>query len=423
MFIFSDFGFIDGGSFEVSFYNSSSNSFFIAFLNARERIYFNNINRYLAFTICQKPRAMYARINYSIDIKNGGGTLKGYIPTKGVYYPFFLSCIEVSPRFELSIKFMNGDSHLDYRVYCQFLALPTALIVSLIGFILSIYYQIVYKEARNNMIRLFNIVFSLNLLHLGSKLITLYHSDISDESSSFLVLYYIFSVLFATSFFVTLLLIANGYCIVKSVLSFGDILQISILSLLYMIFLIFNDLFSSSKIHPFLFLFYAIILVIFCGVLVLSIQKVEFLISAHLCVIARAGIDPTTTPIYSRKVSYELFTHSVIVYFSLWIAFLALGIAEIASNHFLYSCIQVMNAIMICIYSYLFRVHQFEFNRYILIDEAEHILKDDVGNFQEAVFRQKSSLIPWEKGIMIPPPPVIDDYENELPGLNLLPLQ
>ena len=117
MIIFSDFGFIDGGSFEVSFQNSSSNNFFIAFLNARERIYFNNMNRYLAFTICQKPRAMYAQINYSIEIKNGGGTLKGNIPTKGVYYPFFLSCIEASPRFEVSIKNTDFRNNWDFWVY------------------------------------------------------------------------------------------------------------------------------------------------------------------------------------------------------------------------------------------------------------------------------------------------------------------
>ena len=133
-------------------------------------------------------------------------------------------------------------------------------------------------------------------------------------------------------------------------------------------------------------------------------------------VIYRAGINPTTTPIYKRHIIYTLFKHILVIYFSYCIAIMSLQLADVL-NFWVCDMLNIIEKIGILVaLSILFCVRKVDCNLYSKINESEdskEVSSQILDDFEIISYEDFQDLMDWEEGMQLPPQPRITKHEEE----------
>ena len=144
-------------------------------------------------------------------------TLQGNIPSKGVYYLYFFMCkpSDSDVKIEVTWQFGNGKSWLDTRYMPALIEEPIAMVIFCL---ILIYWIVNWILNRNTGIYIhycLTFVFILAFVFRVVRYAVLRDEEKSDYRIGMHVFELVFHLLFLLVLYVTILLVAKGWCIIR----------------------------------------------------------------------------------------------------------------------------------------------------------------------------------------------------------------
>lgn len=342
---------------------------------------------------------------------NETATLSGIIPKKGVYTPFYYAC-DNKYTFTVLADFMNGNSHLDNRMYPA--TIYTPIFIGLFGilFILWLVNWFTHFTLEIKIHYFLTTCFTFAVIMRG-----LYYGYLLDLkktgfiSNGIYYSYYIIDGVNTLFLLITLIFAARGWYIITKKIDFKKLILPLIFSLLFVVFNLLLT-FLSLGFYDFVIALVALIcLGVYVFYLTRFINESLFKITAHILVIKNEGIDPKSTPVYQKYKMFKLYFKALIVYcvcviIQLIVECFADDITWL--NHLLSD---ISAIILACFLFYIFMLRQKRYNGYLIIEEGdvEECSQNDIQNFQnEGV--EGAEGVEWDINSPLPPAPVIIGY-------------
>lgn len=336
--------------------------------------------------------------------------LTGTIQSKGVYTPFYYGCSQ-RYTFELYTEFLNGNNHLDYRYMPLSIIIPVFLalyIILLLVWLGNWFYHFTLQIKIHLFITTcFVLSCVLNGLNVGIILDSQRYGYIRDP---IYYSYYVFRILKLLFQLATLILAAKGWYITTKKLKFSEIICPIVFGA---IFVIFNELLNMLSLGFIDFLI-GLASIVCLALYVYYLTKFVSLglrdVKAHIYVIKNSGIDPKTTPVYSKYKMFKLYYKALLTYAILLIITI---IAELFASSVVWlpSFLDyIANFVLFAFLLYIFWIRQKRNNGYLIFDngEVEEFSQQDV---QSIELDQMEGGNEWDENTPLPPQPiVIPDY-------------
>ncbi|KAJ5077244.1 hypothetical protein M0811_00564 [Anaeramoeba ignava] len=240
------------------------------------------------------------------------------IPNKDHYFFFITNCAKDETNFQFDFTLMNPNGqHLssDYVLFPKIYLV--SLFISLILFIAWIFNWIKHKKQKIPLHSVITTMFFLQVINLAFNLNywrTL--SKYGKIETNFQLLISTVEVLSQFFFFVTIILIAKGWCITFETLNPSDRKIIN--GLIGFLVIILQLLKIVSSRFEILYLFGC---VVFYYILLRTtfdaISSNKRILKIHLILIRDEGIDPLSTPVYSKYLLFKKFKHLLFGFFFL----------------------------------------------------------------------------------------------------------
>lgn len=408
------FGFKKNGKYSIVLSNPSAPLVFG--LATKEEVSSNSI---FNFEMSPRPdichgKYQLAKIQQFAEF-NETTVLSGEIPKKGVYTPFYYGCTE-DYKFSLEVDFLNGNSHLDYRIYPSTICTP--IFIGLFGllFVLWLINWFTHFTLEIKIHYFLTSCFVLAVVMRG-----LYYGYLEDMkrvgfiSDAIYYSYYIIDSINTLFLLITLILAARGWYIISKKIEYKSLIVPIVFSTLYVIL---NALliFLSLGFFDFLVAIGALVcLGFYIFYLTRFVNESLFKITAHILVIKNDGIDPKTTPVYQKYKMFKLFFRALIVYcFCIMISL----VAEVFSGDLSWLphlINDISHFILMCFLFYIFMIRQKRYNGYLIIEDdgdVEECSQNDIQNFQVDNIEGAQGN-EWDENTPLPPPPIIVGYEKE----------
>lgn len=315
----NDFGFIDDGVFEVIFTEIKTENllYFMVTYYEFNVMFFSDLS---AQSLCSEQSnstfKIVHQVNHSSDIDYFNSTIE----QKNVYRPIICNCGNDRTVVNIEQIFKNGDSYLDYRLNGSYEVSFFLFITETILTIVSLVICIIFRR---------RIVFMFYLVMFSCFILAIYHllrlSELKDLKKNGVVKLISFvTTVFDTINSLIILLVtclsAVGYYVVSK--------NVFVCRNIYpgiTIFLIFATNVSFSFIEIEAYSFYIriisfLFIILFLKELYTRIANNRMIVSAHLIIISRSGINPTTTPIFYKLEFFEV----LYISFFLFLAYLIL---------------------------------------------------------------------------------------------------
>lgn len=401
-------------SFNIT--NSDSDLYLVSLLNKTEQKSMIHKQPNLAKQLCTSKPAFFSNLIFFLTPNNNKPSNIITIPESSVYQPIVVSCHSNISNYSLIINFKNHKSLLDSRWFPSFITLPIILGVTVVLISFWSVNQIIFSKGRLPLHNLISLTCGLFFITVIIHYVLLLYENVNQPSIFIVILYNISSVFFQISFFLMLYLLAKGWCIIQNNLTIIDYVENLIFCILYFGFSNLDSILPNRVLFVIFFSFSYVALLIFWILLIYNIKHVDKHIKAHLLVISRAGIDPKTTPVYSKHTTYELFMHSTVIYFSGQIVSVSLQISGTLSYGWSTTFFRfVLDLVFLSIICILFHIQRNDCSGYLRVENDENLLQpEEIDSFKIENDTQVSNLIKWEEGMLLPPPPHIVERNQEL---------
>ena len=415
-----DFGFYDGGTYDLLFVNNLSDistaRFQSLILNRQQynQFLYQYNNGGINSSSCDY-QDFTDSMNINFTPESNKFSMSGSITSKNVYHFVLLNCND-SPFLDkdklfLEMNLMNPNNQAyDYRIIPDFTSLP--IMIGLFSFTMVVYISIlIYFHRKFLKIHIFILISCAAYIFY----LSLYYESLKQYTNQKLeTASIVFNYLYNSLLLSTLLLAASGWCILNVPFNWKTFIfgTLAVFAFWIPLLLIYLNYSSTT-----LVIVYFIIMFISLGVIMLilyfSTQKAYRLIKAHLLVIQQEGINPKTTPIYTKRIIIasliELPMLSLILYNLIIIITNLLNLDQ--------WIIDIINFIIqFCIIIFvmsIYRPHGKDFDKYINVDD------EDVGNREQISLKDINDLDindqsgnEWNSNIELPLQPIL--ISNEL---------
>jgi hypothetical protein len=413
----SSFGFLPNGIANDTFSLDSPetrSSHILVHLYTRSEFIDFELNPYLDTDNCSDPR-FNSGWNFSLILTSQSSPLPPQIASsKAVIIPVILHCSYSSgppASYSVTQLYDNIESRLDYRELPNLTMLPILIGVwgaALVGWTAFA----MHKKRRPELIHI--CVTSLGIIFLITLILTFAwykHADKSDSGTTAMVFCIIFEALFWTLLFIFLIVASSGWGVIVSNLTRSKLVKtvagsIGLTAAVYIV----------RYVYLGLWILLVLVVVAAAGYFVAlevldNTGYAQTEVKAHLLVIFRDGIDPTTTPVYEKYRTYGRFVSfaagtaialaAVVVFMMFadvphWIELLVFYLFTIA---------------LLAVVGYLYRPRGEAVDRYFRVDDDDEgdrqaIQLDDLNDFDVSGSQGQGKLRPWD-GEALPPRPVL----------------
>jgi len=402
------YGFMPNGTFSFRADSSNCKNMIIGMLNPRE---IENVYReeFKTSLVC----------NYRMHFALMNSTSLNWsemITSKIVLKPVIINCDSQQKKFVLNYNARNLDSFLDYRYIPSRMITIVFIIMFSLAFFFWIWNMVQFYSniTKLSILILFSLLFSLLNLIIYSQ--QLYEMSNNDNSKGFIFFHDIASIISRSILFIAVILCTSGWCLLHNELS-------PIFTLLTVFtsfsFFICSTLMSTIELGLWLFPMTLLTLAFVVGLLKLfahSIDQAELLILAHMYSIYRAGIDPSSTPIYGRHKLYQRLQQFVFIYFLIIMIRAIISLFADADFWVLDLIDQIADFLLSIVFVIGFRVNPEIAEGYVEIGD-EFISVDELRSFEIAdESLQRQDLAQWNSGMQLPPPPKLKSnkvYETD----------
>lgn len=415
---FRTFGFEVGGEYNVFMENLKSPSILFGLLRRDEAIKVNNIYAQIAVVDCFNIKKEINLSNF-YNVTDKMCNFSGKIDKKDVYTPLLVLCDEMGSSYDITLKFKNPKTYLDYR-YVPLLKLKPIITFSF--FLLLVLW--VLNWTRNftlkNLLHLFlTITFGVSFMYLLIYWLELVHYNKTDKSSSIVHFVLIFSVFHKFCLLFVMMLAANGWCIIFEKLEMKTFVISAVFSILAVIpdSIIENYDISNSIDEFMLILVGFVFFILYYKNMVQAIDQANSYVLAHLYLISQSGIDPETTPIYGKYRLFNTISKVMLIYF-LFILFKGL-ISEIFLIPYWVGIFSydLITFLLMSLAAWIFKLKKQLKKGYMLIDTDEQNITEfsleelDGVSFDSEVLHKGTR---WEEGMSLPPQPIIISKKPDL---------
>lgn len=411
-----DVGLIHGATYDLSITHTNAESFFIAILDSKEYSNLPQLSSSYASQFCSRVKSHISRINSSIISHKNYASLSITIPKSDTYRTLIISCKSPSSQYDAAVSFSNGDSLLDSRNLPSFISIPIELCVTFVCFMPWLINQYKYRPYTHLHQNLITLAMISTFFNLYLSYLVLWNDSIHDHKNFLHLFEFITRISCSILILSAIMLAAKGWFIVFQDIKPKDVADVIIFCSIYFILRSVSSTNSTSVYDIVLFVITAILLLILFANLISGIRNVDKHILAHMYVILRSGINPTTTPIYKKHIVYTLFKHILVIYFSYCIAIMSLELADVL-NFWVRDMLNVIERVgILAALSVLFCIRRVDCNLYSKIDDSENtkeISSQILDEFEINSYENYSDLMDWEEGMRLPPQPKIVIYDEE----------
>ena len=411
-----DIGLIHGATYDLSITNTNTESFFIAILDSKEYSMIPQLSSSYASQFCSRVKSHIAKINSSMITHKNYGSLSITIPKSDTYRTLIVACKSSSSQYTASASFSNGDSLLDSRNLPSFISIPIELCVTLVCFMPYLINQYKYRSFKHSLHNLISLGMIFTFINLYLCYLVLWNDSIHNNKFFLHIFEFITRITCSILILSAIMLAAKGWFIVFQDIKAKDVTDVIIFCSFYFILRSLSSTNSTSVFDIILFVITALLLLFLFSLLISSIRFVDRHIVAHMYIILRSGINPTTTPIYKKHIVYTLFKHILVIYFSYCIAIMSLELADVL-NFWVRDMLYVIERVGILVaLSVLFFIRKVDCNLYSKINESENtdeVSSQVLDDFEINSYEEYSDLMDWEEGMSLPPQPRIVKHNEE----------
>lgn len=342
-------------------------------------------------------------------------------------YQFLFYPSNYNEQGEITLVLKNPGSYLDSQMepclYSEPIFSLTVLII-LIFWIINWVQNIIHSGSQyqfaftlHEFITITYIVSLIYSICQVFELWTLHKKDCTTLLSEFSIL---LRFLQYWALFASMLLASKGWCIVHESISLCSVFYCIFSSLLLSFPLIIMEYFIVGNWSYLVLVCGMIGILIYYRLMVTSIRDATLYVIAHLAVIKEQGIDPKTTPVYSKYKIFRGISWGVVSYFL--ITFLVSSISSFADIPYYVEDI-VQDAITLLLLgaaAYIFRLRRDMRRGYMMIGDVDENIepqtfsREDVkelGGTQRD--NEADEMREWEEGMLLPPQPVIVDSDKK----------
>lgn len=402
-----DLGLIKGATYLIHIFDSNTQSFFVALLDSEEYSHLPHLTFSYASQFCSRIKTHFSRLNASLLSHIYEATATFTIPKKDVYHPLIVACKAFSSSYSVTIQFKNGNSLLDSRRLPSFVVIPIELCTIGIFLVFWLIDLITYWKGRRALHGFITLSMIFTFLTILFNYLTLWHDNKEEHTNIIHFVQKILIMLTDASIFSTLILTAKGWTIVINDLNPIDLHEIVVYSSLYFVLI---TIYSTIKLVVFGIIIFALtcaLIFVILGNMINEIIVVEQRILAHLLVIQKAEIDPLSTPVYKRYVTYSIYKHVIVLYFSCCIMTMSLSLTDFVPMWFPDMTFWVANIGVVGCIAFLFRIRKSDCNEYTKIEQFEEVNQEVLDDLHENILSDNKDLIQWREGMLLPPQPVV----------------
>lgn len=414
--ILPDFGLVTGAVFTLTLDNAISDSFFIALLDTQEYSRAPHLSFSYASQYCYRNNFFFSKLNATIFTHQSQACLTLTVVKSDVYHPFIVSCDSGSSKYTATVEFTNGKSRLDSRRLPSFIVMPiefSALLVILITWLVN---QVVFRKANLSLHNFVSMDLILGLLSISINYIVLWSDNFRDKRTGWNLIQNMVGMMFEICLYSTLILAARGWCIISQHISSPEVTEILIYCVVLFIFQTMYAHIHMVVLQIILFAVITMMIFVLWIALINGIRNVDRKIMAHMMVIYREGIDPFSTPVYLRHLVYTYMVHVTVIYLSGCIVIMALELAGALDAWLKDMMAWILNGGLLCALGFLFRSRKTDVAGYLWLDPKDDEsrpgdLEVDTSFMSDP---NRASLIQWEVGMALPPPPSRNEAQEEI---------
>ncbi|OHS96608.1 hypothetical protein TRFO_37183 [Tritrichomonas foetus] len=398
------FGFEKGSKYEMKLSNPSSDMVF-GLMTKKE------VSEYSWFYITGVDQKICHGESSLAKIQTFAGAgnvtvLSGTIPEKGVYTPFYYGCVPTY-QFYIEVDFKNGDSNLDYRY--KPLLFTNPLFIALFGILLILWLinWFTHFTLEVKIHFLLTACFALAVLLRG-----LYYGFLNDTkkngfvSNSVYYSYYAFDIVNTLFILATLLFAASGWCIITKHLQINQMVIPGIFGALFVLGNALNLFLDVGLWNALIGIVTIACLAVYVYYLVKYINDVAFNISAHLYVIKNSGIEPKSTPIYTKYKMFKFYRISLMTFCTMYIICIIIETffgSILWLPTFAYDFTYFTFYVMLF---FIFMMRQRRKNGYLIFEEgeAEEFSQQDLESINQVDLDGGRE---WDESTPLPPQPMV----------------
>ncbi|OHS93483.1 hypothetical protein TRFO_40238 [Tritrichomonas foetus] len=389
-------------------------------------IFVDNAETQFQYLICSKKEFIAFTSSYdnkvcAINDYIVNKFASGVIQKSGKYQVLIYSNIQENQKATVTLH--NPTSYLDAELQPCLFTKP--IIAGLLGilFILWIINWLINFSLTFTLHEYLTITFLFTILYIVVNFFEYWKLHRSDDNTPLTQIRITLRFLHFWALFSAMLMASKGWCIVHNKLSNFNIIKCIVFSCLLAIPLIVMEYVTNLGRWGYLVLAFGTLgIILYYRDLLESIKSASAYVIAHLVVISESGIDPISTPIYSKLKIFQGVSWGVLLYFVFTFSLsLIKNFVDLASwieqilNDFITGTLLVAAGI-------LFRLKKELVNGYMMIGDLGEDSSSNVRTFARDDFKgfsagsealKLSGQREWEAGMTLPPQPVfVDDLIN-----------
>lgn len=342
--------------------------------------------------------------------------IEGTIDKDTVLYPSFRDCYPgISGLvFDGDFRMKNPKSYLDSREQPSLIIQPTIFGIVSACVLFWVIYNVCKKSKLNPLHYAFTILFILFDLLIITEYIYLKNISDHDGSLTYSIIFDVIDIIYLSSLFGTIILVASGWCFIHTDFSILDV------ALSYLAPALFFGLeagahYSTSLILAAVILVGEFAVIAFClWVAIKKINHARKIILAHMTVIDREGIDPSTTPIADKFLIYTNVFNMVAI--SIFVYFVTVSIIVILDGpYWIRDLVSALLQLLIFImFGYYFRprsgAHGLLFVNSEENDDTQPLIVE-LDDIDEHIAEKKGVGKAWQPGDKLPKEPILASKE------------
>jgi hypothetical protein len=400
----------------MSFNESTSEFFFIALLDSHEYSGIPSLSFAYASQYCSKSGGHLALLNASIFVHEGEAALMFSVSASDIYRPLIVSCkSDGVSHYTVEIEFKNRNTYLDSRRIPSLIVMPLELITLAVILVFWVINQVIYRKSNGALQNFIAVTISLAVLTVGLNLVVLWADSLQDRTTILNLFQSLVTMIYEITLYSILILAAKGWCVVCEHLSASDVSEIVLYCSALFVFKALGTKIDHIAFVIVMFALTASVLLLLWMSLIKGIRAVDKQILTHMTLIYKAGIDPYSTPIYFRHLIYTFLVHVYVVYFSGLIVIMSLDLGGGLNAWLKDMLFWILNMGLMCSLGFLFRSRKVDGFSYTRFEGEEALSMENLEPFDPRLMCDpaKPSLLQWQEGMALPPPPVVQvEREN-----------
>lgn len=412
--IINRWGFQEGGKYSVQISNASVTINSLLFMLC-DKTEFTNLTR-SGLLMCTDA-VNTCKVSSLQPVYNLASRWNATVPKTAHYYSIIINCNARASVYTLDANFSNPKSKLSTdQIPCLYIK-PIMTFLFGIGLVYWIINWIIHFKGTSALHIFYTVAIVFSFLYIGVEMIYYYHFHVSDVESGATESYIVFKFLWQFLLVSGLAFVSQGYGFMNQAYTTKNILYIVLLSAVtiaalsaYNYIVTFNYVLIIFIILVFVVAFYFLLRLILVGV-----HDALMTLRAHIYVICKEGIDPTTTPLMKKLMTYQVIIYAILGYFGIIITQKIVFTLFLLPDAYAELINDVANLVMVYGVIYMFRLHKQNVTGYQTLQEVgmevQEFTRDQVMDMDLYEVMQNATT-PWDGSTPLPPQPRIVDVPS-----------